>query len=502
MPVKKSSKSKKSTAKSQSNDGILYPEIEVAICQGDEAITAEKAQELLGWRIVPDDSDEEYLFKDLLGNKITCDRNLHNRQLYPASVSTISQELLRGRWRMNGEPIIVGKKGTLLNGQHSLIGLVMATQFYEDDPDRYPFWYDRSRTPVMDKIVTFGVDEDDDVVNTMDTCKPRSLTDVIFRSDFFEGTAAKEKKELSRVLDYAVRLLWFRTGVGADAYAPRRTHSEAIDFINRHERILHCVKFMYDANENNNVAKLVSLGTAAGLMYLMACSQSDPTEYLSSENPSENFLSFDLWDQAEEFWTKIGMGSTEMNPVRRSMAAIIEENNTISPVDRLAVIVKAWNVYSEGGVIKDKDVKLKYKEQDDGFRVLMELPTIGGIDVGSPSNKEPDISPEEIARERNRIQKEKDAAMKDEAKAAKKTAKKAGKKAPKAKPSSEGIDPKSFKEGETLTVTDPANNEKWTGTYVDHYPHNNRGIVVKVKIDEGFAGAGKIYDIDITNVSR
>lgn len=483
----------------------LYPEVTVQVCQGDDSITDETAKKILGWREIPDESDMDYLLKDAEGKKIQCAHNLRNRQLYGSTVSTLAQEILRGRWRLNGENLIIGRKGTVLNGQHSLIAVIMACQLYDADPERYPFWNDQGKRPCIEKLVAFGIEESDDVVNTMDTCKPRSLSDVIFRSDYFVDVPMGERKNLARVLDYAVRLLWHRTGAGVDAYAPKRTHAESLDFINRHPRLLHCVKHISEEDQERGISKFISPGTAAGLMYLMATATSDAAEYMASESPKEDFLDFEMWDTAGEFWIMISSASSAVDPLKRAYAHMFEAEDGGSISEKMALIVKAWNAYIENKIITEKDLRLKYHTDEDGFRTLAECPVTGGIDVGNPVNKEDgDVSPEDIQREAAKIQAEKMEASKDSAKSAKKAAKKAGVKEPApAKASSGGktIDPKSFKDNEVLWATDPENGEKWRGTYVDHYSHST-GIVVKVKVAQGYAGAGRIFDVNIAALSR
>lgn len=505
VAAKKASASPKASPKSvPKKSGPLYPEISVQVCIGTDSITDEKAKAILGWRELPDDSKEEFLFKDSNGKKIQCTNNLRNRMLYGSNVQTLAQEILRGRWRFNGENLIIGQKGTVLNGQHSLIAVVMACQIFDAAPDEYPYWQEREERPSIEKSVCFGVEESDEVVNTMDTCKPRSLTDVIFRSEYFADMPTSSRKNISRVLDYAIRLLWFRTGVGNDAYAPKRTHSEALDFVNRHPRILECVKHVGDAESATVISKFIPVGSAAGLMYLMATSTTEPTEYQASQNGDENLLNFDLWDKAEEFWSLIGSDSPAIAPIKKVLGAMIEGEGGGSNAERLGIIVKAWDAFVQNDKVTEKDLKLKYVTDEDGFKTLAECPTTGGIDLGVPSAApEPELSPEEIARAAKKIQEERLEDSSDDNKAAKKAAKKVlrAAKEPEVKKAkaAPGLNPATLKEGESLWVTQEG--EKWKGTYVDSYA-GDKGIVLKIKVAQGYAGAGKIFDVSIKEVSR
>lgn len=493
----------KKSSKPKVDPAIIYPEVTVSVCQGDEAITCETAMKLLGWRILPKDSKEEFLLKDNEGNSIQCTNNLINRPVYGSSVATLAQELLRGRWKMNGENLIIGQKGSILNGQHSLLALVMACQMYKEDPEAYPYWVERGHEPVMDKLVAFGIEESDDVVNTMDTCKPRSLADVVYRSEYFADVSTSVRKKLARILDYAVRLLWFRTGAGVDAYAPKRTHSEALAFINQHSTLLKCVRLIAEEDEKGMISKMISPGTAAGLMYLMATSSSVADEYHASENPREEFLNLDSYEMAEEFWIAISGLDKRMDPLKKALGNMIEESGG-SNLEKVAVIVKAWVAFANHGTMNDKDLKLKYMTDEDGYKQLIECPTTGGIDVGVPSGKEEmeDVSPEEIKRRMEQVKNEHFNATSDAAKGAKKAAKGTAKKGSKASAETPKIEIKTFKDGEPLWVTDPDNGERWRGFYVDHQSHPTRGTYVKIKVDKGYAGSGKIMDINLDYISR
>lgn len=191
----------------------LYPKIEVALCSVETGnpLTAEKAKDLLGW--VPECGKEEFgnnfLLHDTEGRKVRCYNNGTNRPLYLPVVQTLKQEILNRRWQLNGETMIVGNTGLTLNCQHRLVALVLASQEWVKDPQK---WSDWKTEPTLDTVVVRGIDESDTVVNTMDTCKPRSLADVLYRSEFFHKLSIKDRKEAAKMLSYAIMLLWDRTG--------------------------------------------------------------------------------------------------------------------------------------------------------------------------------------------------------------------------------------------------------------------------------------------------
>lgn len=83
--------------------------------------------------------------------------NTYNRPLSKACVDALADQMRRGQWKMNGEPIIFSGSGKLLDGQHRLAAVI------------------RSGTSV-EMAVARGVDEDAFV--TIDTGKGRTAGDV------------------------------------------------------------------------------------------------------------------------------------------------------------------------------------------------------------------------------------------------------------------------------------------------------------------------------------
>lgn len=392
---------------------VQYETPTVHIAAGDEALDASAAKSLLGWEET--DDPEKVLLTDRNGEKIHCANNVTNRPLTLSNVESYAQEMLRGRWRLNGECIIIGKTGLLLNGQHTLIALVLAEQDrengFKDYPDDARREYRRNwENPVtIDKGVFYGIDETDDVVNTMDTCRPRSLWEVICRSSHFGGMKLAERKTASKVCEHAIRLIWHRTGA-ANAFDLQRTHAESLDFLDRHPTLLRLVKHVIEEDGGNKeggrrIAKYLSLGYASGLAYLMACSATDGEKYTAAKNPSEKHLDFSRLDAAEEFWLFLADGSPEMKPLRDAINGLANPL-TGTPgtlAEKVAVLVKAWGHYVAGEGLTPKRLELRYGDVE-GERTLLDNDLdLGGIDRGPKPEADDDDregpipTPEEVA---------------------------------------------------------------------------------------------------------
>lgn len=384
----KSSKAGKGSKKTQRP--VVYEKISVKLHNGDTTLTFEQAKTLLGY-ITESENIKfggDYTTTNADGDKVRCLHNVRNRPIYRGTMETYTQEVLNKRWRLNGETLIIGKTGITISGQHRLLGFIDAVLTWRKEPGKWINWQEE---PTFPCIIVYGVDEDDETVNTIDTGKPRSLADVLYNSKYFAKLGPHDRRVAARAADYCVRTLWDRTHAGEDAWAPKRTHAESMDFIARHERMLDCVRHIIEEDGGDGkISKLLSLGTAAGCCYLMATSateyeREDKKGYGQVDTRSEAQLDFELWDKAQDFWTELA-GGKKLEAVRAAIAAG-QETTTLSQPEIIGVLVRAWEQYANGKAVKADHLQLDYTTID-GVDVLAENPKFGGIDLG-PANWSP-----------------------------------------------------------------------------------------------------------------
>lgn len=425
--VQPKEKAEKAKPKQKVERKVLFPEPEAYLCVGDQALTVDNVKELLGWtddaKLAKEHDAGEYLLTDLNEKKVWLLNNIKNRPLYMNLVEAYAQEHLQRRWKFNGETIIIGKTGLVENGQHQMIGLVLAEQMRVKDASGAQHWVKNWPGPVtMEKVVVYGVDEDDATINTMDTCKPRSFADVIYRSEYFKSMKSDQRRTAGKLTDFAVRELWSRTGAGVNHWVTKRTHAEGLDFLNRHPRLLRCVKHIMEEDgkkdDKGAIRRYFPPGTAAGLLYLMATCDEDGDAYRHREPPSEKGIKFAYWDKACEFWVRISTRDPAMDPVFKALGYLADED-TLSggkTRDKRAIIIKAWNVFKEGHSISPSDVKLKYDidEATDVKTLSAEdkAATVGGLDlveeVKQDDDEEPsEDNPEVVKKRAEEIRKEK-----------------------------------------------------------------------------------------------
>ncbi len=409
-------KPKKKAQPAQVNDASrpeVYQTPVSEVCVGEKAITVDRAKELLGYLEESDElkfSKGEWVseIESLIGKKVKLQNNPNNRPIYVSNMLDLRQTMLTGKWRFNGEPIILSKTGLILNGQHTLIALLLAEHERLEGTNK-DHWQEVWPNPItIEKLIVAGVSEDDAVVNTMDTCKSRSLADVIYREDSFKSMNldSNKRRKISKVMEHAVRLLWDRTGAGMDAYSPRRTTMECVDFINRHSRLIDAVKHIWEENgSTDELTNYITLGYASGILYLMGTGRSDGEAYREMSSPAESVCDFELWEKALEFWTIFVSGDQRdiekfSKPLKTAIGMLtdVETGRTGTLSEKVAILWKAWNLYLEGKPLTAEGLKLEYKQKADGGLKLLDKPNFGGIDNYGvePEDEEPELTQEEI----------------------------------------------------------------------------------------------------------
>lgn len=378
---------------------VIYDEIAMRLYDDQKPLTPDEAKEILGWQEESENikfltENGGYLFKDERGLKIRCTNNITNRPIRWPIVAALKQEILHRRWRLNGETIIVGRTGLVLNGQHTLVALIFAHQTWMEKQGQYQHvWPD---TPYIEKVAVFGIDETDDTVNTIDTTKPRDLGDVIFRSEYFRDQPEKNRRKLSRIAQHAVMMLWHRTGASENAFsagATRQTHAESLNFIARHPRLLECVKHIFEEDgDKSKFKRILSPGYASALLYLMGSSATDSSGddkdgYAYAEPPDESHLDWEHWDKAQSFWVQLAAGDKTLLAVKAAIAQSMDPEHGCGGTrhERLGILVKAWRNFLDGKSVTPKSLELEYLPDEDEAMVLVDHPIVGGIDIGQPT---------------------------------------------------------------------------------------------------------------------
>ncbi len=214
-----------------------------------------------------------------------------------------------GRWKDNGQAIIFGKSGQLLNGQHRLLACVRVNKSFET-------------------TVTYGVD--DEAFDTIDDCNTRSMADVLH----IKGETN------SNLLSAGLRFLWLYVRGEIEHKDLRKgqiaTKPLLQQTLERNPKIRGSVKF-YSMIKARPGGLLITAGMAIGLHYL-----------------------FSLVDEkkADEFFTRLqsGLELTDDNPIYILRLRLISgQKEASTKLTQSAVYyytVISWNAYVTGTYVK------------------------------------------------------------------------------------------------------------------------------------------------------
>lgn len=368
---------------------LLYPEVKVKLARGADAVTVELAKALLGWEVV--NVKDRAVVSELValcGQHVRLTRNSKNRYLTVGWLLTLRQEHLQKRWRFNGETIVISETGQVLSGQHRLLSLILAE--IERLGVNADHWKEKGwDAPVtMECMIVFGIPDDDDTFKTLNQGKPGTLAEILFRSSYFAKLDRDSRKTCAGLTDRAIRLLWHRTGSDSNPFAPRRTHGEAMDFLSRHQKLLKAVQHVFEKDDKRAIGRYVDPGAAAGLLFLMASAESDLNVYAATTPPSQDGLTFSLWDKACEFWAAFAGQGALFKHLKDAIIALTDPDSEGggSLKARLILVVKAWLRFVLNKPVTEESLVLAYEKDEDGISHLVEkVPSVGGIDLGEPA---------------------------------------------------------------------------------------------------------------------
>lgn len=234
------------------------------------------------------------------------DLNNSNRPMSKSVAMLYANEMLRGQWKCNGEPIIfsIDSEGNehLISGQHRLQGLVYAQQAIEKGES----WCMAQNE--WDTVVIYGVPHD--TADTVDTGKARTHSDVLFRDPWVDSiipegwnNTISRRKTWTKTLAGAARLVWLISGGASVSSAPKFLISEMLTFLQTHHTALgDFVTMVLDADDSDgdNRGLKMSLPYLAALTYMAT---------LSEDAEGDLLVVRDVADAMDTFLNQLAVGT-------------------------------------------------------------------------------------------------------------------------------------------------------------------------------------------------
>ena len=244
--------------------------------------------------------------------------NQGNRHLNKAMTSFLTKEIKEGRWTRNGETIKFAKSGRLVDGQHRLNAISRS-----------------GKKVTLDVIL--GLEEES--FNTIDTGKSRTASDVLSAHGF------KYHSQLSVIIRWVLKHDKKGYFVLADGKQSSISNKEVLEYAQEHPELGEDV--VYVMSLYNKSDKTITVGFAGAMLVLL-------------RRIDEK--------KADDFVYKMMTGAMlepddPISILRRRFA--IDKNNTLrmTPMQKLALIILAWNAWIKG----EKDPMMRYAPSKSNF---------------------------------------------------------------------------------------------------------------------------------------
>lgn len=354
--------------------------------------------------------------------KALLELNTTNRPLSNSQVKLYANEMLRGKWKLNGEAIIFGSddegNDSIISGQHRLHALILANKLYAADPSQY-----ENATLELTTVIIFGVAIE--TADSVDLGMTRKHGHVIYRDEFVDKVIPKEwsntnsrKAKWCNTLAGAARLVWLRCGGATVSSAPKFIVSEMMDFIKEeHTNLCHFVSATLSASEEEGAGLKISIPYIAGLTYMASLDADGNIHKPTMETLLDSMLSI-----AQNAVTP---GSAEHALVTYWNKLFSTPGSKDRDLDIVGPFVKALNAIIAGEKTTAAKLALTKKERED---YVSFPPLLAGYDeacfeyaaeVKANAAKAAEEAKELAAKQKEeaRIQKEKERAEKEAAKA-------------------------------------------------------------------------------------
>lgn len=372
---------------------VVYRKPEVRLFGGPDyaALSVEDAKMILGYEEEPEGQTwpEGFEMGTTYGKKkFRCLNNPSNRPFRINLAKRYASEIVRGKWKLNGETFVQDYYGHIQQGQHRLVAVILAEELRQTNPEKWATQYGIEDEITIEAILVTGIDPS--VADTLDLGQKRTFGDVLYRDPRFtaEDVNRKKLKRLSDDLAIATRLAWIRAGGKKVSDADWFPVSEGLDFIALHPKLVDAVQYIDTIDslgEGGAIKSYVSRGYAAALLYLMGMAATEPDEYAEEGSGA---LDDTLWGKAQEFWglfAGTGKGKLpEGSPITflKDLLGDMDSASGAGRDEKVATIIKAFNLWMDKKSLKStKELRIEKKLNDAGKYELTENPRLGGIDV-------------------------------------------------------------------------------------------------------------------------
>jgi hypothetical protein len=227
----------------------------------------------------------------------------YQRNVSESHVAHLAKQMIDGKWRLNGETIVISTNDQVIDGQHRLLAVIRAAR------------------PVQ-MMVVYGVDRD--CFHTLDTGKSRSPGNTMHIAGI------KNAVTISGMLTFRWKYLKAEARGGSLNMWERPTHGELVEYATINEQMVHSA--VCAMTKVRKVIRGVNPSTLGG-SYIVFCEKTDTVT-------------------CAEFYSKLALGEelNKNNPVLTLRNRLI--NSCVGPSDlkwqvKAAYLFMAYKKYVE-----------------------------------------------------------------------------------------------------------------------------------------------------------
>lgn len=240
-------------------------------------------------------------------------RNPNNRKLSDGHVAFLANEMKKGNWLFDAQPIRLAESGSLLDGQHRLNAVV---------------------TSGLEQkfLIVSGIQSE--AFKVMDTGRNRNAGDILS----IEGI-----QYANQCASAARTILRIRKGYSGNLSSNNKlSNTDILDFITENKRIVEFARA--GVRLSNEFDRVLSSSAITSFSYLMA---------------EKNVI------ESEAFWNKLctGLDLEKDSPIYVLRKKLFQNKISTKKLRRTELevyIIKAWNFYRKGVTVK----WLKYQESE------------------------------------------------------------------------------------------------------------------------------------------
>lgn len=233
-------------------------------------------------------------------------KNKNNRRKSKQTVKFYVDQMQKGLWKENGEPIIIDKNGQLKDGQHRCEAVIEANHAY---------------------MVPLIYDVDPEVMHTIDTGKNRNLADILSLNGFKNSTS---------IASFALTALRLNNGFYTKDHSMKNSsvsNGEGLDYALLNKDYLNESLETFRSIYSKQLIRVFTVSDMFRIQHMIM-------PYIANNEVMVEFI--------KNITGVLTQDGTGCNYIYRLMVRAKKSKTPINHTYLMALVVKAWNLFTQG----------------------------------------------------------------------------------------------------------------------------------------------------------